>query len=127
MKEIMAVIRPKKVEETKNALEKMGFPSMTAVSVLGRGRQRGIAGEVNIDIRPERLSQGKSGGMKYVPKRLLTLAVRDRDVNEVVETLIRINQTGAVGDGKIFVCPLENAIRLRTDEEGDEALDEAIL
>ena len=127
MKEIMVIIRPKKVEETKNALEKMGFPGMTAVSVLGRGHQRGIAGELNIDIRPERLSRGKSGGMKYVPKRLLTLAVRDSAVKEVVDTLIRINQTGAVGDGKIFVCPLENAIRVRTDEEGDEALDEALF
>ena len=126
MKEIMAVIRPKNIETTKNALEKMGFPSMTAVSVLGRGRQRGIAGEINIDIRPERLNRGRSGGMKYVPKRLLTLVVRDSDVADVVDVLIRINQTGAVGDGKIFVCPLENAIRVRTDEEGDEALDEAI-
>ena len=61
-----------------------------------------------VSLRPEHLSE-------YVGQ------------NEVVETLIRINQTGAVGDGKIFVCPLENAIRVRTDEEGDEALDEAIL
>jgi len=122
MKEIIAIIRPKRVEQTKDALEKLGFPSLTAVSVLGRGRQKGIAAEVNVDIRPELLNSAKNGGMKYVPKRLVSLVVRDEDVDTVVATLVKINQTAQIGDGRIFVCPLDNAVRVRTDESGDQAI-----
>jgi nitrogen regulatory protein PII 2 len=122
MKEIMAIIRPKRVGPTKDALERLGFPSITAVSVLGRGKQRGIAGEVSCDLRPEHLAQGKSGGMKYVPKRLLSLVVRDCDVDLVVKTIIKVNQTAQIGDGKIFTCPIENAVRVRTDEDGEQAI-----
>jgi nitrogen regulatory protein PII 2 len=122
MKEIIAIIRPKRVEQTKDALEKLGFPSLTAVSVLGRGRQKGIAAEVNVDIRPELLNGVKNGGMKYVPKRLVSLVVRDEDVDTVVATLVNINQTAQIGDGRIFVCPLDNAVRVRTDESGDQAI-----
>jgi nitrogen regulatory protein PII 2 len=122
MKEIMAIIRPKKVGPTKEALEKLGFPSITAVSVLGRGRQRGIAGEVGCDLRPDLPVPAKSGGMKYVPKRLLCLVVRDDDVDRVVQTIIEVNQTARIGDGKIFTCPLDNAVRVRTDEDGDKAI-----
>jgi nitrogen regulatory protein PII 2 len=122
MKEIVAIIRPKKVGPTKEALEKLGFPSLTAVSVLGRGRQRGIAGELSFDIRPEILLQGKVGGMKYIPKRLLSVIVRDADVDLVVQAVIKINQTSQIGDGKVFICPVETAVRVRTGEEGDQAL-----
>jgi nitrogen regulatory protein PII 2 len=122
MKEIMAIIRPKKVGPTKEALAKLGFPSITAVSVLGRGHQRGIAGEVACDLSPELLRPGKSGGMKYVPKRLLCLVVCDDDVDLAVRAIIRANQTGQIGDGKIFTCPMDNAVRVRTDEEGDDAI-----
>ena len=122
MKEIMAIIRPKKMGPTKAALEKMGFPSLTAESVIGRGKQRGIAGEVNYDFRPELLGQGKSGGMKYIPKRLVTLVVNDDVVDQVVQEIIKVNQTAQIGDGKIFVCPVENVVRVRTNECGEEAL-----
>ena len=122
MKEIMAVIRPKKVESTKKALETLGFPGMTAVSVLGRGRQSGIAGEVNFEIQPESLKRGTARGMKYVPKRLITVMVPDDNVDEVVNEIIQVSQTGAIGDGKIFVCPLDNAVRVRTGDRGDAAL-----
>ena len=122
MKEIIAIIRPRKIGATKSALEAMGHPSMTAAPVLGRGRQRGIAGEVNIDFRPELLGQGKSGGMKYIPKRLLSIIVPDADVDKVVQTIIKVNQSAQIGDGKIFICPIENALRVRTDEQGDQAV-----
>jgi nitrogen regulatory protein PII 2 len=122
MKEITAIIRPKKVGATKCALERLGFPSLTAEAVLGRGRQRGIASEVNIDLPPELLSQGKSGGMKYVPKRMLTLVVPDDDVDAVITTIINVNQTAQVGDGKIFVSLIDDALRVRTGEQGDKAI-----
>ena len=89
--------------------------------VLGRGRQRGIAGEITCDLQPELLGQGKAGGMKYIPKRLLSLVVcHDDDL--VVQTIIKVNQTAQIGDGKIFICPLDNAVRVRTDEDGEKAI-----
>ncbi len=120
MKEIIAIIRPKQVGPTKKSLEKLGFPSMTAISVLGRGRQRGIASEVNYEVSPAIL--GKSGGMKYIPKRLLSIIVANRYVDTVVKTIIDINQTAQIGDGKIFVCPVDDALRVRTGETGDSAI-----
>ncbi len=122
MKEIIAIIRPKKMGPTKEALDKMGLPSFTVVSVLGRGKQCGIACEVDIDIRPELLKQGKSGGMKYVPKRLLSVVVKDSDVDAVVRTIIDTNRTEQIGDGRIFVCPVETAVRVRTNEINEDAI-----
>jgi nitrogen regulatory protein PII 2 len=122
MKEIIAIIRPNKMGQTRVALEELGFPSLTALSVLGRGRQRGIASEVNCEIPANLLGQGKSGGMKYIPKRCVTLVVANEDVDRVVETIITVNQTAQIGDGKIFICPLNDAVRVRTDEHGESAL-----
>jgi nitrogen regulatory protein PII 2 len=122
MKEIIAIVRPKKVGPTRNALEQLGFPSMTATAVLGRGRQRGILGEVNMECPPELLSPNISDGLKYIPKRLLSIVVQNADVDTVVNTIIKVNQTGNIGDGKIFICPLDNAMRVRTDERGECAV-----
>ena len=122
MKEIIAIIRPKKVGPTKDALEKLGFPSITASQVLGRGRQRGIAGELSIEVSAELMALGRSSGMKYIPKRLLNVVVPSADVDLVVKTIISINQTAQVGDGKIFICPMDDAIRVRTNEEGESAI-----
>lgn len=125
MKEIIAIVRPIKIVPTKKALEKLGVPSVTVVPVLGRGRQRGIAEELNIDIRPGLLDQGVLAGMKYmeyIPKRLLSIVARNEDVDTIVETIIKVNQTVQIGDGKIFICPVDNAVRVRTDEQGDNAV-----
>lgn len=122
MKEIIAIIRPKKMGKTKDALEKLGFLSLTAMPAIGRGKQRGIANEISCDIPPELLGQGKSGGMKYIPKRLFSLVVRDADVGPVVQAIIKVNQTAQIGDGKIFVCPVDDAARVRTDETGEKAI-----
>ncbi len=122
MKEIITIIRPKKVNATKEALVKLGVPSMTAIPVLGKGKQKGIDSEVNIEYRKGILEQNKSGGMKYVPKRYLSIVVSDEQEEAVVQTIIKINQTGQIGDGKIFICPVDDALRVRTDEQGNEAI-----
>ncbi|MGA9070883.1 MAG: P-II family nitrogen regulator [Terracidiphilus sp.] len=122
MKEIIAIIRPKKVGPTRNALEELGFPSMTATAVTGRGLQRGIAGEVNMDCPPELLVPNRPSGMKYIPKRFLSIMVQNSDVDTVVKTIIEVNQSGQIGDGKIFICPLDTAVRVRTDERGESAV-----
>jgi len=95
---------------------------MTATAVLGRGKQRGIAGEVSCDIPPEILAQNSSKRMEYIPKRELSIVVKNSDVDLVVKTIIKINQTAQIGDGKIFICQLDNAVRVRTNEEGDQAV-----
>jgi nitrogen regulatory protein PII 2 len=122
MKEIIAIIRPKMVSATKEILESMGFPSITASAVLGRGKQRGIAGEVSFAITPDLLSKGKSGGMKFVPKRFLSIIVEDEQVEAIVNAIVKVNQTAQVGDGKIFISPIEDAVRVRTGECGSTAL-----
>ena len=121
MKEIVAIIRPNKVNATKDALEKLGAPSLTALSVLGRGRQKGIAEELKIEVRPSNLHVNKVA-MKFIPKRMLFIVVPDSQVDLVIETLIKTNQTGQIGDGKIFVCPVDDVMRIRTEETGDNAL-----
>jgi len=122
MKEIIAIIRPKKVSATKNALEKLGFPSVTAIAVLGRGRQRGIASEINMEFPAEIFDASKTICMKYIPKRQLSIVVPDQVVPSVIAAIIAVNQTSQIGDGKIFVCPVERVVRVRTDEENEAAI-----
>ncbi len=120
MKEIIAILRPKQVGKTKDILEKLGFPGLTAVPVLGRGKQRGIAGEVTCEL-PSDL-HGAPGGMKYIPKRMVSIVVPEPDVDLAVKAIIKVNQTKQFGDGRIFVCPVENVVRIRTNEEGVDAI-----
>lgn len=123
MKEIITIIRPNKVNATKEALADLGLPSMTAIPVLGRGKQKGIASEVNIEYRPGVFEQNKSGGMKYIPKRFLSIVVKDEQVEQIISAIAGINKTGQIGDGKIFVCPVDDVLRIRTDETGEAAVD----
>jgi nitrogen regulatory protein PII 2 len=122
MKEIIAIIRPNKISATKEALDSIGFPGMTATAVLGRGKQKGIAGEVSFSINPEIMEKSNNTSMKYVPKRMISLIVNCEDVDKVVETIIRVNKTEHIGDGRIFVCPIDNAVRVRTGENGKKAI-----
>ena len=124
MKEIYAIIRINKVYDTKKSLEEIGFPCLTAFSyrVFGRGKQKGLIDEVSFAISPEVTELAKGGGMKYIPKRLLYLAVNDEDIARVVDAVIQANQTGHHGDGRIFVCPLEEAVRIRTGEKDAQAI-----
>lgn len=120
------VIRRHQVPATKKAFEDAGFPALTIQSVEGRGKQGGIGGWAS-EIDPELNSVMGSANsdeprFQWIPKRLLTLVVQDDQVEEAVKVIIKANQTGHMGDGKIFVCPLKEVVRVRTGEVGAEAV-----
>ena len=125
MKEIMAVIRINKVNKTKKALSEAGISSFTATGkVLGRG-----TGMVDYRIlhgaengHPEAISQ-LGQGPRLVAKRLIIVVLPDDKVDLAVKTIIEVNQTGNAGDGKIFVIPVIDAVKVRTGESGDKVLD----
>ena len=110
MKEVIALIRPGKAKPTKLKLAEKGFFAYTEERVSGRGKQKGL-----------RYANGEAG-IGFLPRRMLTLFVNDPEVGEVLAILAEANRTGEIGDGKIFVCPAENAIRIRTDEFHEAAL-----
>jgi len=126
MKEVMAIIRPNKVAKTVKALEAVGFPALTVMKCFGRGKQRGYL-DLNlpdvVDVAKV-VEEGERQGlrMKYIPKRLLSVVVEDEDVPLVVGIIMKVNRTGKIGDGRIFVLPVEDAIRVRTGESGVDAL-----
>jgi nitrogen regulatory protein PII 2 len=128
MKEIIAIIRQNKINQTKTALTESGFPAATAARALGRGR-RPVEPELLAELnqRPkesaEILPTLSQGGRLY-PKRILAMVVPDSRVPDLIRTLIRVNQTGSPGDGKIFVSPVLDAARVRTGETGEAAIDE---
>jgi nitrogen regulatory protein PII 2 len=126
MKEITAIIRMNKMNETKRALSDAGISSVTARDALGRGK-----GLVDMHLLKgaeqgyeEAISQlGQSG--RLIPKRALLIVVPDKLVEKTVKTIIGVNKTGKSGDGKIFVTPCMGAVRVRTGEFGDDVLDDA--
>jgi len=126
MKEILAIVRMNKMNETKRALADAGVASMTARKVIGRGK-----GKVDYMLLKgaqegyEEAINQLSPGPKFIPKRMITIVVPDKKVKTVVDTVIKVNQTGSPGDGKIFVMPVLDAVRVRTGEHSDEALDES--
>lgn len=137
MKEITAIIRRDKLPETKNVLEELGYPSLTIQSVEGRGKQRGaMCAEMDsempesfctaVKLKPTPSTYALDHTLPkialFVPKRLLTIIVPDDVVTKIVKSIIKVNQTGRNGDGKIFVSPIEGAIRLRTGEKNGEAI-----
>ncbi|GAB6152634.1 P-II family nitrogen regulator [Desulfosporosinus burensis] len=126
MKEIMTVIRRHQVPATKKAFEDAGFPALTIQSVEGRGKQGGIGGWA-AEVDPELNSMlsrelADDTNFNWIPKRMLTIVVQDDQVEEVVDVIIKANQTGHIGDGKIFVLPLKEVVRVRTGETGKEAV-----
>jgi nitrogen regulatory protein PII 2 len=126
MKEIMAIIRRNMINQTKSALVLAGIDSITARKVQGRGKQKVgfelikdvIAGS---EVTPE-VVDAISEPHKLISKRLLTVVVPEDKVKTVVDTIISVNKTGNPGDGKIFVLPIEESIRIRTGEAGQEAI-----
>jgi nitrogen regulatory protein PII 2 len=108
-----------KVQHTRDALADKGHFSMTVKNVLGRGKQKGLQYEIEGDSSP---ALGEGSHISYIPKRLVMLLVTDDQVDEVVEIIIKTNQTGNIGDGKIFVCPVDDAMRVRTKETGDRSI-----
>lgn len=125
MKEVMAIVRMNKINATKKALAEAGISSFTARECLGRGK-----GLVDFGVLKgaekgyeEAISQlGQS--QRLIPKRWLTIVVPDKLVKKTVDVIIKTNQTGKAGDGKIFVLPVTEAYRVRTGEEGMKVLDE---
>ena len=124
MKEVIAIIRRHKLQETKAGLLGIGIPALTMISVEGRGKQKGLPGwNYELDPTLTEVEEKNTGvNMRFIPKRMVYIVVEDEDVPKVVETIIRTNQSGHIGDGKIFVCPVEDAIRVRTGEIGEQAI-----
>ena len=126
MKEVMAIVRINMMNQTKKALAEAGISSVTARDALGRGK-----GLVDLTLLEgaergyeEAVAQlGQS--QRLVPKRIFFTVVPDRLVPKTVQTIIEVNRTGKSGDGKIFIMPLGDAVRVRTGEGGDQVLDES--
>lgn len=116
MKEVLAIIQMNKMEATKNALDVIGIPSITAYKVTGRGKQKGLQ-----IPHPTPLAESQRS-MKYIPKRMISVMVEDEFVPAVVAVITKVNRTGNIGDGRIFVCPVDESVRIRTGERGNEAI-----
>jgi len=112
VKKIEAVIRPEKLEEVKDALGKYGIHGMTVSQVVGCGLQKGRVG----------VYRGHEYSINLLPKLKIEIVVKDHKVQDVVDIICDTARTGAIGDGKIFIFPVENAVRIRTGESGDDAL-----
>jgi nitrogen regulatory protein P-II 1 len=112
MKKIEAVIKPFKLDEVKEALHEIGVQGMTVSEVKGFGRQKGHT----------ELYRGAEYVVDFLPKIKLEIAISDDLVDKVVEAIAGAANTGRIGDGKIFVLSMEQAVRIRTGERGDEAL-----
>ena len=113
MKKIEAIIRPEKLNDVKNALEAVGCIGLNIVHVTGRGAQKGIV-------------HGGRGGETYtvdmLPKLKIEVVIKDADTERVVEAIVGAARTGNIGDGKIFIMPVEDAVRVRTGERGEVGL-----
>ena len=126
MKEIMAIVRINMMNKTKAALAEAGISSVTARDALGRGK--GLV-DLNLLEGAEKgyeeaiVQLGQS--QRLIPKRIFFVVVPDRLVKKTVQTIMTVNRTGKSGDGKIFVMPVMDSVRVRTFESGDQVLDEA--
>jgi len=112
MKKIEAIIRPFKLEDVKEALLEEGIRGLTITEVRGYGRQKGH----------KETYRGAEYEIEFVPKLKIEVVVDDDIVEKVIEAILKTAKTGQVGDGKIFISSIEDAIRIRTDESGIEAL-----
>jgi nitrogen regulatory protein PII 2 len=144
MKEIIAIIRTEHVEPTKTALESACVKGITFFNVIGRGRQGGtirvpdpectVRRDVGVYIMQQRGIISNANDTKYhvpvqkeielgfLPKKMLMIVANDDEVPRIVNALTQINRSGQQGDGKIFVCPMTDAVRIRTGERGNKAL-----
>ncbi len=121
MKEIMAVIRMDMINKTKDALMKKGFAALNCRKVLGRGKKKVNFSIVDNMVSPK-VVEAVSEEHRLIPKRLLSIVVNDTDVKTVVDTIIGSNSKGRPGDGKIFIMPVTEVIRISTGESGGAAV-----
>jgi len=112
MKKIEAIIKPNKLDQLRKALEKVGSPGVMITEIEGYGKQKGVV----------RQWRGKEYKVELLQKIKIEIVVKDKEVDNVVQVIVNTVKTGEIGDGKIFIYPVENAIRIRTGEKGDTAL-----
>ena len=112
MKKIEAIIKPFKLDEVKEALNSLGIKGMTVTEVKGFGRQKGHT----------EIYRGAEYVVDFIPKVKMDVIVQDEQVDQVIDTILQVARTGKIGDGKIFVLPVERVIRVRTGETGPEAI-----
>ena len=112
MKKVEAIIKPFKLEDVKEALGNIGITGMTVSEVKGYGRQQGHS----------ELYRGAEYIVDFLPKVKIELVISEDDVSSVIDTIIEAAKTGKIGDGKIFVSPIEKIVRIRTGEEDEEAI-----
>ena len=112
MKKIQAIIRPEKLDEVKRALEAAGYPGITITQVEGHGKQKGVTQQW----------RGEVYKVDLLSKTQVEIVVSDKDVEKIVSAIQKTAGTNSVGDGKIFVINVEDAIRIRTGERGEKAL-----
>jgi len=112
MKLIIAIIKPFKLEEVKTALSEIGVEGMTVTEVKGFGRQKGHT----------EIYRGSEYTVDFLPKVKVEIVVVDSIVPKVIEAVVKAAKTGKIGDGKVFVLPVEEVVRIRTDERGETAV-----
>lgn len=112
MKKIEAIIRPERLDVVRKALEGLGYPGMTLTDVRGHGRQKGLT----------QRWRGQEYRVEFLPKLKLEIVVLDSDVEKILGAVVREARTGETGDGKIFVIPVADAVRIRTGDEGENAI-----
>ncbi len=112
MRKVEAIIKPFKLDDVKEALQRLGIQGMTVTEVKGFGRQKGHT----------ELYRGAEYVVDFLPKIKLEIAVGDDMVDKIVQAIVKAANTGRIGDGKIFVLPVEEAIRIRTGERGPDAV-----
>ena len=112
MKRIEAIIRPEKLGAVRQALEEANYPGMTLTDVRGHGKQRGI----------KRMWRGQEYRVDMLSKIRIEVVVADADVQKIMQAISQSARTGEIGDGKIFVSHIENAMRVRTGEEGEDVV-----
>jgi len=112
MKKIEAIIKPFKLEDVKEALTGIGVEGMTVSEVKGFGRQKGHT----------EIYRGSEYTVDFLPKLKLEIILPDADVEQAVKTIVNAAKTGKIGDGKVFIMPIESAVRIRTEETGDAAV-----
>ena len=112
MKLVKAIIKPFKLEEVKEALADVGIEGMTVTEVKGFGRQKGHT----------EIYRGSEYTVDFLPKVMLEVVVDDSEAEKTSNAIVNAAKTGKIGDGKVFVLPVESAVRIRTDETGPDAL-----
>ena len=112
MKRIEAIIRPERPGMVRKALEELGYPGMTVYDVKGHGKQRGLTQQW----------RGQEYKVDFLPKLKIEVVILDEDVPRMLNAIISSARTGEMGDGKIFVLPVDNAVRVRTGESGENAI-----